>query len=287
MNTRLNLAKLLLALIVWGSLFGVPSASMSEITNADDSSLEQIVEQVIAHLSSEPQFESWRNASWIKHPLGPGTHQWLILLKSPHGKEVGYLVLNAVEDGGWQVQEYGTGPYPLFHSQAWEEADRYYFHEFETVWAVPSTNGEIEYIDGVTNESYPAEWVEKSLLDLSEDMAPTYNPDLPLFIDMEQEYTLISQTTAALFDPYERMSWLVAEPVALDTIFDADHQYVYVSNIFDQNIHIPWAVTGHHKWKDDHKTNQTYTFLQIEMDDITRFIPAPTFQQYGEFYPVL
>ena len=82
-------------------------------TNSHPSKLEEQVQEWVARLSEQKLFQTWQTADPQIEALGPGTHSWLVLF-TKEGKDIGYMVVNAVTDGSFQLGEYGVGPYSLF-----------------------------------------------------------------------------------------------------------------------------------------------------------------------------
>ena len=74
--------------------------------------LEQQVQAWANILVKQPPFQSWKSAS-KDTPIGPGMHGWLVTFQVNH-KPVGYMIVNATENGGFSLSEYGVGDHPAY-----------------------------------------------------------------------------------------------------------------------------------------------------------------------------
>lgn len=173
-------------------------------------------------LAGQPGFEKFADADRSVTPLGPGTHGWLVTLED--GDEtIGYMIIHAVKDGGFQLTEYGLGDYIPYAEQTlrqglarlglrMESADntnkpflteRLYLHPFYAVWRVETADGEAAYLDAVTGEVLPADdaaW--QTAADTCPQQAPVRSPQ-----------HVLRAVSVEPFDPYERMPWLTAQPL--------------------------------------------------------------------------
>lgn len=287
---------LLFTLLFTQALASPLSSSNDEhITINFESNLQQHIQQWITTLAAEDDFASWSNVIWETHPLGPGTHSWLVLIYSAISlEERGYLVIGATPQGGLELVEYGLGDYPLFSlttlnralnelaptqkDKLAEASQHLYFHPLQAVWQVSdiaSPNGETSYFDAVTAELYHL------------------NDEMFALFDMEHDVALISPTsqlaaaaTSPSFDPYDQINWLFDDPMQpdddelIEELIEALHlsQHItYVASVFTSEIHIPLAVIGYHLWDDG--------IPYIKLDQYSsRFIPLAALLQCGDFY---
>jgi len=260
------------------------------------SALDGTVRIYLSVLSSQPGFEAWKQASWECHPLGPGTHGWIVLLHQG-GREIGYLVVYAAKDGSYQLGEYGTGSHPLFSLAALYQtliqleliADTTTYSEFaqdsflnkqrlypdplHAVWRL-AIGGETVYIDAKTGERLP-------LLDRDIPSAAEADPTNAAASD---RITDAWQRTP--FDPYLNISWLAGEPLKpsafpllLQTL-KRPEGVIFAANLFQGRVIKPLAVTGYQSWE------RRGLFLRVE-DDGSRYLPWRVLASGGQFYPML
>lgn len=103
----------------WSGQANAPSSELIEevataLVYKEDSVGEQ-VQKWIDDLSAQKPFAQWKAANFKLYPLGPGQNGWVaILTRDDDETEIGYLVVSATQDGGYELMEYGTGSYPLF-----------------------------------------------------------------------------------------------------------------------------------------------------------------------------
>jgi hypothetical protein len=265
------------------------------------SAFSEQLEHWIAELAKQAAFAHWRQAEREVYPLGPGTHSWVVLLQRD-GQSVGYLLIGALEDGGYALLEYGLGSSPLFSRQTlqqslallgylpaastdpktWSQygvhAEPLYRNAMQAVWKV-SKGETVLYLDAVTGETLPIEaWPEDV-------------PPAPSRLSTEQSIQrsgarLTRQLSLPSFDPYATFPWMTDEPLALreqDDIaawFSAQPQaqLVYVIELYNRSVLYALPVTGYHQWDG----NRVY--LAIEQDG-TRWIPFAAMLAFGgSFY---
>lgn len=78
--------------------------------------LRRFAEETAAKLAMDEPFRAWQGATFGYHPLGPGSHGWLVLVKNGEVQH-GYMVISVSEQGAYTLSEYGAGidnlPYSL------------------------------------------------------------------------------------------------------------------------------------------------------------------------------
>ncbi|MFC5704009.1 hypothetical protein ACFPVX_22195 [Cohnella faecalis] len=254
--------------------------------------LDAQVKQWVAELSRQSAFAAWEKAVPEIQPIGPGTHGWLVTL-SANGKPVGYLVVNAAEDGTFQLGEYGAGPDVLFSESLLRQAlkengllledagravpvtvARHYAHPLAAVWEV--TAGEDTYwLDAKTGELIPIDgkaWNSKF-------GTATYKPPT-----VSNAVKVASLTIRETFDPYERLPWLlgdkpfsVRESEKVQNRIRSNLHLRYVSEPFGDAMLYALPVVGFQRW--------TSGRLDLALDmQGTRFIPMDTLSRFGLFY---
>lgn len=91
-------------------------AALTLKSQAAPEAVTDFAENAITKLAADAPFTAWKNATAEYYPLGPGTHSWLVHVM--RGSErIGYLIVSAVDGGGYTLSEYGAGttglPYSL------------------------------------------------------------------------------------------------------------------------------------------------------------------------------
>ncbi|MFE5319161.1 hypothetical protein ACFQ88_10675 [Paenibacillus sp. NPDC056579] len=294
------------ALLLWTSLLVAHPLSSAAVTDnppipaqallpaSTDSavitpSFMDAVNQWMKRISNEQGYEAWKQATWTSYPLGPGTHGWIILLKSG-GAEVGYMVLYADDPGNpnkYRLAEYGRGNTPLFSLNTLYrslvqlelidtsyQAERWYSGPFYAVWKV--TSGTSQYIiDAKTGELLPVLSDKLPEADsLSVSSAPSVQP----------EHSILSTVQIEPFDPYDRLPWVSGKPIVfssleeLETALTKERKLTFVTELYDRKVTVPLAVTGLQRWSDDS------VFLLLDQEG-TRAIPYDTVMKLGSVFP--
>lgn len=255
------------------------------------SPLESQVRQWAAELAQREPFARWKDAEFRIQALGPGTHSWLVVVKSA-GETVGYMVVHAAEDGTFRLGEYGTGPNVLFSEDALRTsllengitssehvplaARRLYFHPFAAVWIV-RFDGETHWIDAKTGEWLPIDagsWRE--MLPALREEAESVNP---ASVSVSGPFFL-----GETFDAYDSLPWLTGEkPYRIRSAKKAQRRIAgglhlkYVTEPYEDAALYALPVTGYHAWREGR--------LDLALDMAgPRFIPLETLQQFGSFY---
>jgi hypothetical protein len=255
-------------------------------------SLNEAVNRFFQQLAAQKGFESWQQATWTSYPLGPGSHGWVILVKS-NGQEIGYMIVHAAQEGTYQLTEYGNGEYPLFSFQTLYQTlmqqelipsslVRWYVSPLQAVWelTLEGNSGEPLYIDAKTGELLP---LTKDVLQES-----MLSGSMNAFTKPEPAHTIIETGTTAPFDPYAKLPWVV-EPG--ETGGQVHHPYqelkadlvsqrrlTFAAELFDGRITVPLAVTGFQEWSDSSR------YMRVHQDD-ERFLPFEAMDAAGYFFP--
>lgn len=263
---------------------------------AGDASFRTQVDGWIRSLASQEEFAGWQDARWTRYPLGPGMHGWVVLIQKD-GREIGYMIVSAAEDGSLKLTEYGTGDKPLFGLETlyrsllrlgriessielWSEHDeppvrpeRVYFSPLHAVWRLAGGNEWI-YIDAATGEQLPltaASFDGLAPYDTAHDVPASAPPPRSLVLPA--------------FDPFDNTHWIADTPIAepgnsrpfLDALDVGGSPITFVANLYDRTILAPFAVTGYHDW------GGGAVYLRLEQDG-SRFVPLDVLTEYGGFY---
>ncbi|SEB74344.1 hypothetical protein [Paenibacillus sp. GP183] len=234
-------------------------------------------------LAKEHGFESWEKATWSSYTLGPGNHGWAVILVN-EGKEIGYMIIHAAENGELRLTEYGTGSSPLFSLTTLyrsliqlglipesTKADRLYLGPLQGVWTL-TADQKTYVLDAKTGETLPFD--NLSVMD---------NVTIPLpsnttFSGKLEEKLLPS------FDPYERLPWVQGNPVAISGLDELritlqnNPKLTYVSEPYAGKVTYALAVLGYRKWEKD----DPYLILDHEGPC---YLPLLSALSRGKLYP--
>ncbi|WP_146250160.1 hypothetical protein [Paenibacillus flagellatus] len=278
----------------------VPSVVRAAVVAPDGSeasgTFEAEVDSWIKTLSAQDEFKEWEGARWTRHPLGPGMHGWLVLVHK-NGKEIGYLVVGATEDGKLRLTEYGAGDRPLFGMQTlyrsliqlglidahsdlmsfWQASplppERVYYSPLHAVWKLAHGN-EWLYIDAKTGERLPLG--EQSFEPLVRYESPNAIP--------EPSARTARSLTLPEFDPFDNTSWITGPPApfaAADELFAAltpgNAPVTYKANLYGKTVLAPYAVTGYQDW------GLGVPYVRLEQEG-ARYVPYDVLKEYGGFH---
>jgi hypothetical protein len=247
----------------------------------------------VNELAQQPSFDSWKGAKLDISPLGPGTHSWLVIVKQS-GDNVGYLVIQATEAGGYKLGEYGIGSRPLFSAQTLsfsvkqlgttrtkKVVEQLYSHPLLTAWKI-TADGQTTIADAASGELLPvssANWTKAAETTLSGMSSQTAPP----------ETTLLKAITLPSFPPYGKMPWLTDTPLKLKagshrellSAINNKEQLRYTVELFFGEMLYVWSVVGYGKWDN----SQVYIALEADDDGTSRrYIPLPLLLDLGHFY---
>lgn len=290
---KLTAACVLTAIVLYaGGLQPQAAAAVSNPTTVYEP-VQQQAQRWVEELAVQPAFAAWKKSTLIVSPIGPGTHSWLVLVMQ-NKNTVGYLVINAVESGGYQLGEYGTNSHPLFDESTLTRAikqlellkpatqiDRIYVHPLLAAWKI-TTEKETYYADAVSGESLPAkkeDWTNAAAAKLDK-AAPLLNT---------QKAVLIKQVSLPSFNPFDKLPWLTNKPITLSSnsytpLFakiNNKEQLRFTAELFDGQMLYVWSVVGYNKWDN----GQIYVALESSEDGSDRrYIPLQLLIELGHFY---
>lgn len=266
-----------------------PSSSNSSLSGSHDHLLKSNITGWVAEIAKQPSFEAWKNAKFEVTPLGPGTHSWLAIVQGSKGA-VGYLVIQALEEGGFVLGEYGLGSYlynetTLLQSMKQLElipskskSEILYVHPLLAVWGINSE----WYTDAMSGESLPLDkkvWSE----------AITAEKKLAS-IGLSSGIKLMSSVSNPSFGPYATLPWVIDKPLqvsstnhykAVSSVLDAKKQLRYTAERYNGQMLYVWSVTGYHNWGD----GTAFVALETnELGESRRYIPLQLLTELGQFY---
>jgi hypothetical protein len=285
------------ALVVSTFLVAVPTLQAEAIPPSPASQaneLHGVIRGWMDELAKLPEFKAWDQAEFTVSPLGPGTHSWIAIVKN-NDLTVGYLIIQAKENGGFALGEYGTGDY-LFDqttlrqslvqleliSSISESNKPLYIHPLLAVWDVNGSADET-YLDGMSGEWLPlqqATW-EKTVK-AEEGLAGRYA--------LEGDSVIKRAVRSRSFDPYSEMPWLIKKPLQATAdntsivlkALSSKEPLRYTAERYNKQMLYVWSVTGYHSWGND---GTVYAALETdELGSSTRYIPLKLLAELGSFY---
>ncbi|WP_256756997.1 hypothetical protein [Cohnella sp. WQ 127256] len=267
------------------------AAAAQPATNPHPSKLEQQVQEWVAKLSEQKLFQAWQTADPQIEALGPGTHSWLVLF-TKEGKDIGYMVVNAVTDGSFQLGEYGVGPFSLFSQQRLRQSlidggfipsekqfqhlttIKHYVHPFATAWEV-TIGDETLWFDAKTAEQLPVD---------SGGWNKMFPATLPANPGTDVSSQIVNLALNEEFDAYEKLPWLTKEaPFSVKDVkklqkrLDTKLHLRYVTEPFGDAMLYAVPIIGYQRWSNGRMD------LAIDMLG-TRFIPLDALVNKGLFY---
>ncbi|OMF37034.1 hypothetical protein BK133_07430 [Paenibacillus sp. FSL H8-0548] len=290
---RFTAACVLTAVVLYAGGIQPHSAAAVAISTSVYEPLQEQAQRWVDELAVQPAFAKWKQSTLDISPIGPGTHSWLVLVKHS-STTVGYLIVHAVEAGGYQLGEYGSGTRPLFDNHTLSRSlkqleltepaagiEALYVHPLLAAWKVNADHHEF-YTDAASGEALPAEandWLAASTIKIPK---------------AEQLYTagkssLLKQVVLPSFNPYDKLPWLTEQPLplrsdsysSLFTKINSKEQLRYAAELFDGQMLYVWSVVGYNKWSSGH----IYVALEAEEDStIRRYIPVLLLLELGSFY---
>ncbi|WP_169083382.1 hypothetical protein [Paenibacillus sp. PL91] len=290
---KLTAACVLTAIVLYASgLQPQPATAIANRATAYEP-LEQQAQRWVDELADAPSFAAWKKSSLVISPIGPGTHSWLVLVKQ-NNETVGYLVVHAVEAGGFQLGEYGTSQNPLFDEhtlsksikqleliQPASNTEALYIHPLLAAWKI-TADKDTYYTDAASGEVLPvqpSDWLAASTTKLSNGEQ----------MQVADNAALLKHVTLPSFNAFARMPWLTKQPLPLSTSsysslfakINNKEQLRYTAELFDGQMLYVWSVVGYNKWT----TGPIYVALEAdENGSDRRYIPLPLLIELGHFY---
>ncbi|UVI27930.1 hypothetical protein [Paenibacillus spongiae] len=276
-------AALLLIHMIAGGQSGQAAGTSPDGANGSGTALTVQVLLWADSLSAQPEFAAWKNAEFTIVPIGPGQHGWLVTFRVKQ-QPVGYMIVNATEEGGFALGEYGAGSEPIFDPNTLYQAmvrqqfissysdiikkplklERLYIHPLLAVWKWYAPDGQTYYLDAWSGDALPIndqQWQAET----ERYLAKSAVSDKPVHLSLSH----MNQP----FDPYERMPWLTQAPLngsqvkQLSRLLDRKAQIRFTAELFEKNVLFVWPAIGYHRWNDE------TLFIAFE-EHGTRYMPV-------------
>ncbi|MWC29313.1 hypothetical protein [Paenibacillus sp. MMS18-CY102] len=276
----------------------------------DAQKLENQVRSWMDELAKQPSFASWTGAEYTIEPLGPGTHAWYVII-SISGKTVGYMIVNATANGGFELGEYGVGQRPLFDMQTLRlslerqgvipsrtasstspkagqpafQAERLYANGLVAAWRIVTADREVLYADAATGDILPTDDRLWKLAAAHVQQSDSFPVSAGVKSHVYRAYR------GSSFDIYADLPWLTSPSVKLKQAeqllkpIESDRPIRYVTELFDQSATFIWGITGFQQWSNH------AVYLQLEEPDpegngpqYSRYIGLSLLSAFGRFY---
>ncbi|MUG66332.1 hypothetical protein GNP94_09930 [Paenibacillus campinasensis] len=283
-----------------------------DLAAAVPDSLVAFAEQTVDHLSGHAPFTAWSEAELEFTPLGPGTHGWLVTL-SEGGLPQGYLIITAVEDGGYSLTEYGIGstlPFsqaPLYERLAAEGLlkgnaglpegsviERGYSGVLP-VWDIRLPDKKVLHISAFTGQALPVE--PDDSLSKGQAASASHESALPpaqakVKFDARQVWLPETPSLAnQASDSYSNLLWVTTPGLQarssseLRKLLEAHSSLVFSAGSRNAAYEAPFALNGWQRWHDaDNGAAVIYTAVTLEGADTMRFLPASSLAGHGVFH---
>lgn len=246
-----------------------------EIKQAD---ITKAAKQWHEQLAQQASFSQWKNASLSISALGPGTHGWLVLIKQKDDV-IGYMIIHALEQGGFALSEYGTGD-PASLQLITKHAESFtYYGPFHNI--IPLTaDGAISYIEPFLQEDFP---IDATAIEQAENEYTEIGHGAS-----KQPALITGMESIEYFSPYDVMPWLTTDPLnykfeddtSIEVMIELGSQLRYTTESWNDCIFSVYSITGYHEWNEF----DLYIALQGENEQLTRYIPYATLMAQGLFY---
>ncbi|GGG22085.1 hypothetical protein [Paenibacillus abyssi] len=274
-----------------------------------DNGLKQQVDLWVNELSKQPPFEDWKSAEYHISALGPGTHGWLITFTADNAP-LGYMVVHAKPEGGYQLGEYGYGKEPLFTLQPLYssmvqlelipstypkrlpqnnnhnplfELEQMYLSPLLAVWKVTMRQEQktVHYFDAKTGEYLPISEKEWDKADQS--VKKTIHAEISSKKPASPISTIVAKQLNPAFDVYERFPWLTKPPIKgnvineVSLLLEQRKKVWYSAEPYGKTVRYVWPVIGYQQWDDGR------LYIAVAQEG-ARFIPSHVLTGAGSFY---
>lgn len=280
-----------------------------------DADLHETAQRWIRMIAEQHKLVPWQEAEYLIEPLGPGTHGWLVHVTDGQSP-IGYLIITALEEGGYRLAEYGVGDRPIFHmetlraslerhgmidtSTTAERLAQWVTHPRQTESADADDDEQEKRLTIERHYLYPfaAYWKVKdrelkqaAYFDAitGEQYPLTKDPDSKPPAGSNVEYvptrltSLKDRMQLPVFDPYEDLGWIVEQPMTVRSIDDVidplrDKQRLTLTvELYDETVLLPYPIIGFARWE------QSEAYLLIYSQGL-RYVPLIDAVRFGRIY---
>jgi len=281
--------------------------------NDPQADLHETVAQWIRKIAEEHKLVPWQDATFHIEPLGPGTHGWLVHVLDQQ-TPVGYLIIDALEGGGFRLAEYGVGERPIFHLETLRTSlvqigmieSQVTIEQLSTMLVHPD---ESESVPSHADEHQPSLVIQRHYLYpfaaywkvrdeerkqtayfdafTGEQYPLTKDPVSKSVDDIQYLPTMLTELKDKMqlpkFDPYEDLGWIVEDPIHVSTIDDVieplrhKQRLTLTIELYDDLVLLPYPIIGYAQW------DKAEAYLLIYSEGL-RYVPLIDAVRYGRIY---
>jgi hypothetical protein len=277
------------------------SASFPTQEQGVPTGVKQAADNKVQSLSSQPPFSLWKDAELSYHPLGPGTHSWLVQVNRA-GEYIGYLIIGSDSNGAYQLNEYGNGPGGPYSMDVLRQSlvsltetdlssiDKLqitpmYEEPLLAYWLVRSSTGSQICIDAVTGDPLPVEVADGSWKHKLQNNV--FSSSVPFLKTQAQAVTVLS----APFDPYDDLGWLQPKQKLsvrntgqfMDTL-SISPRIIFSATGINFAFGGPLSISGYQSWISPGHPSQSNLYALTYHHGLSRFVPLKKLLSAGEFY---
>lgn len=280
-------------------------AEAAQSINTRDSAPEDLrdyVAVIIKQLASSDSLSTWNNAESVIEPLGPGTHSWLVTIRTKQAP-TGYLIISSTESGEYKLVEYGNGPDSLYVQSTLESALKgsglskqginkanaipLYAGPVLAEWEVtkPNSNNSTHFLSALTGELLPeskGSWVEQAVAFHAPEHA----------VGSAQKELLPQQTirTSTIFDPYDNILWMTKKALQIkqesfESLLKVSKRLVFISSGSKRTYSMSLPIHGYQKWSSSTSSAQSNESIYVltGTESSSRWISLHALMETGYF----
>lgn len=294
-----------------------PDHNIDKLETSDPKAkLDATVESWMRAIADQHKLSSWQGAGYVIEPLGPGTHGWLVHITRDNSP-IGYMVVQALEEGGFRLAEYGVGERPLFSKETLRESLVQHgllpatatLDDLQTLllgvsFSEHASSSAAELKEPLVIERhylYPfaAYWkvyhkerkqaayfdaITGEQYPLTKDPAKKPADDLAAIPYQSTKLRkLKDKLQLSKFDPYEDLGWVVEEPLTIQSAKDIvsplsnKHKITLTVELYNDIVLLPFPVIGYADWE------QSEIYLLLYSEGL-RYVPFIDAVRYGKLY---
>lgn len=247
---------------------------------AERADLLETAEHWKEQLAQQDQFQQWQAAKLSISALGPGTHSWLALV-TYENEVIGYMIIHALEQGGYELGEYGVGDVASLQYLADNSNQLIYYGPFHSI-IKQEIQQTVQYIEPFLQEAFP---IDRTTIEQAAEHAASTKKGHGTY---KVPALITGADAVAYFSPYAVMPWLTTKPLnnrfeddtSIEVMIELGSKLRYTTESWNHTIFSVYAITGYHEWNEF----DLYIALQDENESLTRFIPYEALMLQGSFY---
>ncbi|MDP1511142.1 hypothetical protein L8C07_10450 [Paenibacillus sp. CMAA1739] len=285
----------------------VPPASPGDVSSKPPTQQQGVPDEVkqtaadtVQSLSSQPPFASWKDAELSYHPLGPGTHSWLVQVNHA-GEYIGYLIIGSDSNGAYQLNEYGNGPGGPYSMDVLRQSLKsltetefsptdklqitpMYEEPLLAYWLVRSSTGSQISIDAVTGDPLPVEVADGSWKNKLQNNAISLS--IPSLRTQAQAVNVSSEP----FDPYDDLGWLqpkhklsIHNTSQFMDVLNNSRRMIFSATSINFAFGGPLSISGYQAWISSAHPSEPILYALTYHNGLSRFVPLQRLLSHGEF----